>query len=315
MRMLLLLVVLTLHPAPGPQRDILFTSSPDGRNDQVWRMHADGSEPRALTPATEGIQERFATWSPDGTTIAFLSNRHDPGRARPAIFLMTADGTSAWRVGPESIPHQGAPDFSPDGTRIVFAGGGMDARPLTTDLYVMDLQGSNLRRLTNFDAFISCPRWSPDGELILFSKDMDELLLVEVATGRVLKALPAGVEGTCGDWSPDGFRLAFSSGPDRQVPSFHEVLANPSFPREVFVLDLVRGDLTHMPQAGPHATYPRWSPEGQHIVFQAHIPPGGAWEAGFMPSPGVSEVYVMKADGSEVRRLTYNSQLDGQPSW
>ena len=270
----LLLAALAFAPAADPGRDILFTASPNGRNDQIWRMNRDGSAPRAMTPAVDGIQERFAAWSPDGTTIAFLSNRHAPGRARPAIFLMTADGSSAWKVGPDSIPYQGGPDFSPDGTRIVFSGGKMGGAPLSTDLYVMDVRGADVRRLTQLDAFIACPRWSPDGS-----------------------------------------RLAFSSGPDGQLPNLREVLANPSFPREIVVLEVARGELTRMPQGGPHATYPRWSPDGRHLVFQAHIPPGGAFVPGFMPIPGASEVYVMDADGREVRRLTYNTRMDGEPSW
>ena len=302
-------------PNAGPVQGIVYTSSPNGHSEQIWIMNPDGSRARALTPAMDSLNERFPVWSPDGSAIAFLSNRHAPGRARPAIFVMNADGTSAWKVGPDAIPYQGAPHFSPDGRQIVFAGGRMDGGPLKTDLYVMDVYGSEVRRLTDLDGFVSCPRWSPRGDLILFSKDIDQLMVVEVASGRVSNALPAGVEGACGDWSPDGTRLAFSSGPDHQLPSFREVLTTPSFPQEIFVFDMVHGEVTHLSEAGRHSTYPRWSRDGDRIVFQGHIPPGGQRHAGFMPMPGVSELYTMQADGSDVRRLTHNSRLDGHPSW
>jgi TolB protein len=311
----LLLAALVIDPAAGSERDILFTSSENGRNDQIWRMRADGTESRPLTPPSALVQERFPVWSPDGRTVAFLSNRHGPGKVRPAIFLMSADGSSAWKVGPESIPYQGAPDFSPDGSQLVFAGGTTDGGPLASDLYVMDVRGENIRRLTHFDALISCPRWSPDGERVLFAKDMDELLVVDVASGRVSEALPSGIEGTCGDWSPDGSKLAFSTGRYGQLPDILQVMKNPSFSRELYVLDLRSGDLTRLAQAGPHATYPRWSRDGRRIVFQAHIPPDEAFVPGFMPVPGVSELYVMRADGTEVRRLTWNAHLDGHPNW
>lgn len=302
-------------PNPGPDRGIVYTSSPTGHSEQIWIMNPDGSQARSLTPAMDSLNERFPVWSPDGSAIAFLSNRHAPGRARPAIFVMNADGTSAWKVGPDSVPYQGAPDFSPDGRQIVFSGGGLEGGPLKTDLYLMDLYGGNVQRLTQLDGFVACPRWSPDGERILFSKDIDQLLVVDVKSGRVSHALPDGVEGGCGDWSPDGTKLAFSSGPDRQLPTFDEVLMNPSFPQEIFVYDLHHEGLAHLPQAGAHATYPRWSEDGQRIVFQGHIPPGDPRHPGFMPLPGAAEVYVMGADGSEVRRLTHNSRMDGQPNW
>lgn len=309
------LVALAFHPAPEPDRDILYTSAADGKAERIWRMAPDGSEPRALTPPGEGLLERFPVWSPDGRAIAFLSNRHGPGRVRPAVFVMNADGTEARKVGSDALPYQGAPDFSPDGSRIVFAGAPIDGGPLQTDLYVVDAHGNDLRRLTNLDAFLSCPRWAPDGERILFSKDIDELLVVEVASGRVTEALPAGVEGSCGDWSPDGSRIAFSSGPDGQLPDLREVVANPSFPQEIFVFDQASGEVTHLPQAGPHSTYPRWSSDGRWIAFQGHVPPGETRHPGFVPVPGRSEVYVMAVDGSQLRRLTHNSHLDGHPTW
>ena len=307
--------VLAFTPASEPERGILYTASPEAEGEQIWLMPVDGSEPRRLTPATPGLHERFPVWSPDGTAIAFLSNRHDPGVARPAVFVMNADVTGAWKAGPEAIPYQCAPHFSPDGQQIVFAVGGMDAGPLQTALYVMDVDGSNVRRLTDRDGFVSCPRWSPDGNLILFSKNIDQLLVVEVASGRVSAALPAGVEGACGDWSPDGTRLAFSSGPDHQLPTFQEVMGNPSFPQEIFVFDMVHGEVTHLPQAGPHATYHRWSRDGERLVFQGHIPPGEIRHPGFMPVPGAAELYTIGADGSGVHRLTHNSRMDGHPSW
>jgi len=266
-------------------------------------------------PAVEGVGEGFAVWSPDGTAIAFMSNRHLPGEPTPAIFVMDADGTNIRKVGPDDIPFQAAPDFSPDGARIVFAGGRFDAGSPETDLYVMGVDGSGLRRLTDFASFISCPRWSPDGERILFSKDMDELLVIEVASGEISEVLPPEVEGNCGDWSPDGSRLAFASGPDRQLPTLEEMMANPLFPMEIFVFDLGGGELTHLPQAGPQSNYPRWARDGRRIVFQGHIPPGGTREPGFTPTPDVSELYVVEANGSDVRRLTSNALMDVHPNW
>jgi Tol biopolymer transport system component len=298
--------------APVPARDVVYTSSSDVQAEQIWRMGPDGSEPRPVTPGTEGVSESFAVWSPNGASIAFMSNRHQPGQPTPAIFIMNADGSEIRKVGPDDVPFQAAPDFSPDGDQIVFSGG---ASPFETDLYVMGLDGSGVRQLTTSGQMDRCPRWSPDGSQILFLRGNDELLVLDLGSNQVSEVLPPDIEGQCGDWSPDGSKIVFASSPDGQLPSLGEVMAGQRSGLEIYVLELTTREVVHFPQAGPLSNYPRWSRDGQQILFHGQIPPGEAYGPDYADSPGANEIYAISADGSTVRQVTSNGVLDVHPNW
>jgi len=105
-------------------------------------------------------------WYPDGSTIAFMSDRHaefdinlmgtDDGDLE--IYLMERDGSNIRRLT-ECAGTASAPAWSPDGQRITFSCGG---------LHVMNADGSNQRRLTN-DPGDFRSVWSPDGKQIAFN--------------------------------------------------------------------------------------------------------------------------------------------------
>lgn len=300
-------------PQPAPDRDIVYTSSSEGQREQLWRMGPDGSNARPILPAAEGVTETFPVWSPDGTSIAFMSSRNQSGRI--VISLIDADGGNLRQIGPDSIPLQAAPDFSPDGEQVVFSGGSWASGIPQSELYIMAVDGTNLRQLTRLGGFVSCPRWSPDGEKILFARDINWLGVVDVESGEVSTVLPSGIDGTCGDWSPDGTQLAFASGPDGQVPSIEEFEPTLSAPMEIFTLDLASEALTHHPRAGSQSNYPRWSRDGRRLVFQCALPPGEIRDSTFVPSPEGAEICLMAADGSDVRQITDNLVLDVHPNW
>jgi Tol biopolymer transport system component len=112
-------------------------------------------------------------WSPDGTRMAFVSDR--TGFAQ--VFVMSAvDGSSQTRLTNNSAQNQ-TPDWSPDGTRVAFASN----RSGSYNVYSMDAvdvdsdgNGDNLAQLT-FDAAFGtgAPSWSPDGSQIAFHSDRD----------------------------------------------------------------------------------------------------------------------------------------------
>jgi TolB protein len=91
-------------------------------NDQVFVMHADGSNPINLT-AAEG-HNTYPDWSPDGTRIVFAAERgtdNQPiGAGNHAIYVMNADGSGQTRLTNNPMATEGAPAWSPDGTRIAF---------------------------------------------------------------------------------------------------------------------------------------------------------------------------------------------------
>lgn len=154
------LVLFALAP-PGAQ---LSTSTIDGRNQRV--LQRDGG-PIALTVDVAGFR-----WSRDGEWIAFtqIAGGSAPAARSPGasfeIWKMRADGSEARSLTPGSTGYSGYPSFSGDGRRIVFRRG---TNPIANiDLYLMDDDGSNVRRLTNDPANDLFPSFSPTTEQIAF---------------------------------------------------------------------------------------------------------------------------------------------------
>lgn len=102
------------------------------------------------------------SWSPDGSLLAFVSNR----AGNPQIHVIGADGSGERRVTMAGA-YNTSPRFGPHG-RIVFAG--MDE--FRSDLFVVDLQGS-ITRLTQDQGNNKDPAWSPDGRHIAFLSNRD----------------------------------------------------------------------------------------------------------------------------------------------
>lgn len=157
-------------PAWSPDStQIAFTSNRDG-NDEIYVIavsdgpEADGNAPRLLTD-NRGGQDVDPTWSPDGSRIAFVSDRD----GNDEIYVMNADGTDQQRLTNNDVDDWW-PAWSPDGTRIAFTSG----RDGNDEIYVMaapngsEAGGSDQRRLTNTDAKNWCPAWSLDGSQIVF---------------------------------------------------------------------------------------------------------------------------------------------------
>jgi TolB protein len=150
-------------------------------------MNADGSGRHRL-PHTDGGE--YPSWSPDGTRIAFNSNL----TGDHVMYIAQADGSKV--VDLSSVGEGWQVDWSPDGRSILFTSH-RDHPDDYTDVYVMDPDGSDVRRLTDQRAYT--PAWSPDGEQIVFSAPG---LFVIDPDGTRVTALPTDVgETSLPDWT------------------------------------------------------------------------------------------------------------------
>ncbi len=164
---------------------------PDYSRGYVWPLYdfdiftaeADGSNPEVLF-ATPGYDAE-ATVSPDGSTIVFTSTRDGD----LDIYSMDADGTNVRRLTDEP-GYDGGPFFSPDGTKIVYRAhhptsdqeladyrallADNTVRPGVLDIYVMDADGSNKRRLTDNGAANFAPFFHPNGRQVIFASNLED---------------------------------------------------------------------------------------------------------------------------------------------
>ena len=161
-----------------------------------------------------------------------------------------------------------------------------------SDIYVMNDDGSALRRLTNNTLSIDRdPRWSPDGKRIAFTRFMDKdriqtssELFIMNADGTDQKRLTYDDVGDgYPSWSPDGQYLAFRSAQGRKGKL------------EVYVIELASQSVQRLTgtEGELSSTAPDWSPDGTLIAYEKFISNG----VGFAHK----NIYLMRADGDEQR--------------
>ena len=173
----------------------------------------------SINPNFESLRFVYSTgaWSPDGTEFAF-SSKSGGEDVLNILDVARDDIVARLRLGVNAINN---PSFSPDGRRIVFTGfdGGW------SDLYVVDADGQNLRRLTSDGNADLLPSWSPDGTTIAFTTDRGPdtdfrqlrfsnlRIALYYLDGDSIEVLPHMDEGKNSNpvWAPDGRSLAFVS--------------------------------------------------------------------------------------------------------
>ena len=139
------------------------------------------------------------------------------------IYVMDADGGNPRRLTNSRLVDR-APSWSPDGRHIVFAGNGRPgdwgARGGDLEIYLMDANGSNPRRLTNNLRQDTNPAWSPDGKHIAYTSTIDrnqEIYVMDTDEGKPLRLTNSGnvhIHNWKPSWSPDGRRIVFASNRD-----------------------------------------------------------------------------------------------------
>jgi Tol biopolymer transport system component len=256
------------------------------------------------------------------------------------------------RVGPEaSVPQRilppgtvaGEPVPSPDGSRIAFVVA--DYSQATGDIYVVNLDGTGLRRLTDDSELDDSPAWSPDGSRIVFRSyrsGLDgELWIMDAADGGGLRNLTpqrgsAVIDHRRPAWSPDGDRIAFAStaggtwdiwtmradGSDwRRLTSSPALDAEPAWSPDgarlvfrgcdaaagcdLFLVDAAGGTALRVAFAGDERM-PAWSPDGQRIAF-VHQEPSA-------PTP---RLFTIRPDGTDRRPVPIDASWGAalKPAW
>ena len=193
--------------------------SPDGKriafyakydSKKTWSIHtvnSDGTNWKRLTHA-KNKWDSSPAWSPDGKKIVFAREYRDANKiVQTEIWIMNADGSEQTQIKSLS---GGGPYFTPDGS-IVFHSEYQDKK---SEISIADIDGSNLRHLTNTEAAEWQPEVSPDGKQIAFTSKRDgnfEIYVMNIDGSNQKRLTFNKVRDSMPSWSPDGSQLIFTS--------------------------------------------------------------------------------------------------------
>jgi TolB protein len=192
----------------------------------LWIANANGSGTRKLSPLHgRCLDESSPAFSPNGKQIAFECHNHTRGRELFSIVVMSETGGRRHVVvRGSSAAGVGRPQFSPDGTRLVFERQNINALPKDGHAtFVVNVDGTRLHRVTPWRLRAGDhPDWSPDGKLILVRSDANGPdfghqgnLFVVPPNGSGLRQLTHFRATTSllqnGSFSPDGRSIVFAT--------------------------------------------------------------------------------------------------------
>ncbi len=167
---------------------------------------------------------------------------------------------------------------------------------LEAEIWVMNADGTDPRRLTHNRTFDLGAEWSPDGRMIAFHGAQFVAGVPVSLSIFLINADGSGqteLAGTCGQfpsWSPDGKKIAFNTAPGCPVAG------------EIFVINADGSGLTNLTNHPAGDARAAWSPNGRKIAFNSN-------------RDGDGEIWVMNADGSDPVQLTFNTATDQAPDW
>jgi hypothetical protein len=222
-----------------------------------------------------------------GAALVFVSNRAlDHGEE---LYAVDRDGTGLRRLTYNDIRER-QPVWSPDGTRIAFAG----LREGNWDVYTVAADGSDLVRVTAVPERDDYPSWTSDGRLVFQRGPFNCPCRAWIADadGSHAAELPIGGDVLTPEAAPRGRRLAFAGNRDGSWSLYTAQLDGRAV-RKITSGPVEFGDFG-----------PRWSPSGNDLVFLRD-------HTGFD-----NDLYFVHADGSELRRLTDTpGRVEFWPAW
>jgi len=222
-------------------------------------------------------------WSPDGSKIAFLSNREQKNQ----IWLISTSGGEAYQLTKLNDGVSGSICWSPDGQKIAF----LTPRELSDEekkakdkkrdevvvdetmrlnqLAVIEVDSGDIQRLTDGKTLISDPSWAPDGEKIVFtsrpSTDADDIFRSKIfiinSSGGTAERLTntKAITEMSPQWSPDGKYIAFSAGPG------YDLWADPD---DVYCVPADGGSPTNLTAPLDRSeSVVRWASDSRNIIF------------------------------------------------
>jgi TolB protein len=270
---LLLTLIISLNFFHVTEYRITFCAEVDSGFD-IFSVNPDGANLKRITNPQQHFNAVIRTQ--DSTKILCVSSSDDGWETRS----MNADGEVDKIIVLDDYPWDLR--MSPDNSKIAFGRTSYD----NVDIWVIDADGSNLRRITNFPEQDSEPEWSPDGTKLVFNHLVNEAFYLYVINidGSNPKQLTNRHTAFCG-WSPDGRSLVAETEQDDRT--------------DIAIIQIDHANNIVADITVQNSFSPAWSPDGEKVLLMSE-------------RDGKLGSYIMNNDGTNIRRLTYS---DSCPTW
>lgn len=259
-------------------------SAQRGRAKEIYVMDYDGNNVRTIT--ANGGLNKFPEWTPDNGKLIFVTNLS----SRQGWQLWLQDLAGGRIVLPAPSNYVSSPAISPDGSRLAFSS--REANGDNPEVFVSDRDGSRRRNLTRHPAIDASPTWSPTGLQLAFISDRTgtpQLWMMEVDGTNLRRLVSEGGHCDSPAWSPDGRFILYSW----QAPT--------QWKHDIYVVEVATGRIFQLTSGLGSNENPSWSPDGRHIAFQS-------------TRSGSSQIFIMNADGKNLKQLTAYG-INGSPAW
>lgn len=238
---------------------IAYTSSGASGQTKIFLVNPDGTDRRELTDSTSPYKEEWPVFSPDGNTIAFVSDRESTSD----IYIANIKTKAIKRIT-QSNAYGGLVSWSPDGKKLAY----YDRVEGTFQIFVVELSSGAITQLTHSPGHCTTPDWSKDGKSILYAEtfpdkqsdimrmNADGLNAQHVTSTPLKEGVPK--------WSPDGSKIGFEGQP---AAGEHFML---------FVMNPDGSNRRQITESEGHNVLTTWSPDGKRIAHESTRT--GNWE-------------------------------------
>jgi TolB protein len=257
---------------------IVFCSNRDG-NEELYMMDYDGYNQIRLT--FNKVIDYMPAWSADGKNIAYTSYVGD----RAILYLLEVYEGKRHEIFSRGTSF--APNFSPDGKKLVFCS---QEESGNSEIYVATSDGKNVRRLTFNKSIDTAPCWSPTSRQIAFTSDRGgtpQIYIMDAEGSNVTRVSFGGTYHDAPAWSSQGDNIAYVSRVDQIF--------------DLYVLNLRTKQIIKLTEGNARNESPCWSPDGRHLVFTSNL-------------NGTHQLYSIDYDGRNLRRLTSQGE-NKLPDW
>ena len=252
---------------------------------EIFFTDYDGANPQRVTATT--TLNVAPAWSPDGQAIAYTSYR--PGKFSVYQDLIISNIYKSTR----ETPAKGSPEnqnylpaWSPDGSKMAFTSN-RDGNP---EIYVINRDGSGVRRMTNSPTIDVSPTWAPSGNQLAWVSD-------RTGTPQIY------IMNTDGTGQRALFRESYCDRPTWSPAPFNEIAyaSKTGAGFDIKIYSFATGQATRVTDGIGSNESPAFSPNGRHIAFTS-------------TRNGKQQIFTISRDGNDLRQITREGN-NGYPNW